>query len=126
MILFFAMMLGCLTIGGYANGIGGGSISIDSNADIVTLTDGNTYNVIRTAEEFLAMQSGEKYILANDIDFDGMDVTDHTLIDLTKIELDGNYHSLLNYSAQSGHGGMFAMYNADNEVYEVKQKTELL
>ncbi len=116
MILFLAMILGCVTVSGYAVGE---SVAIGDGDTTVTLTDGSTYRVIRTADEFLAMESGEKYILANDINFGGRNVSDASLIDLTNIEIDGNHHALLNYSSESGHSGMFAMYNANGDVYEV-------
>lgn len=80
-------------------------------ADDVVSIGGKTYIKVSTAEEFEKMNGSNNYVLANDIDFGGKVYSKHVVPALFTGILNGNGHSIHNFSISSAEGrvGIFNM-----------------
>ena len=88
LILTFAMMLTLTPLGVFAE-------------DTPTTPDTTEYLSISTKEEFLAMEKDKSYKLENDIDFGGASFENY-LIETFNGNLDGQGHSIYNFSLKEG------------------------
>lgn len=83
-----------------------------------TQIGGKTYYIIKTAEQFESMHGDNNYVLGGDIDLGGKVYTQYVVPALFSGILNGNGHSLLNFSfaTENSGVGIFNMaYNTDAE-----------
>lgn len=124
LFLVLAMTLSMLTIPTFAATVGDQTTTATPTTTTVVTEitgdtveyDGKTYNVIKTAEQFKAMTSGNNYILANDIDF-GEEVLGANIISTAGgVLLNGNGYSVtFEINNVSAGQGIFTRLNAGVE-----------
>ncbi len=107
-----------LTVNGSSYTVSKSAVTAGNQTYDTVVIDGNTYLVIRTADQFKAMTGTGNYVMATDVDLGGASASDSNtyIISGWHGRLEGNGKSVTGYSIAGNNAGLFSFSDTTKDV----------